>query len=146
MDYNMIGRTDIKPQLNVIGQYQLVASKIYTELDQRAINSIVFGGKSDVVYSLINDMHFLLVLLLIIDDEMRNHLEQGNLAPWYDKEYYIEKYDLDCIRTYFMCKGIDIQPMLAIIGLNSKEYPKGIGFMYIEGNPDDENAETFTVS
>jgi len=146
MDYNLANKTSIATQLDIVSVYYKIVAPLYTRLGQDAINASVFGGDSNIAYNKINDLHYLLALLIIINEEMIQDLNNGLDRPWYDKTYYIEKYDLECIRKAFWCHKIEIAPMLAIIGLNTQEAPSGIGYMYIQGNPSDTKATVFHVS
>lgn len=104
-------------------------------------------GKQDLterIYNQINNFHYLMFLLSLIHLEMMEdakrdlYLGTGCGIPE-EIDYYVEKYNLDCIQRRFMCTDCDsgINDALEIFGLNPDfvDYD-GIGFMYI----DDQNA------
>lgn len=144
MDLAIFGKNDISRQQFLLAKFSQIVSSFTRDQFESAISDEYFGNKPN--YDSMNDFNYLFVLLLIIDNEMNFDLSTGNTAPWYDKIYYIEKYRLEDVRKHFKCMGYDITPLLSLIELNDAQPPSGIDHMYIEGNPQDANAEVFVVS
>lgn len=138
----------------IAGFYDTLSPQIAL-ISQRAFEEDALG-EGYQGYLLLSDIWLLLAYLIIINKEMeefRATSECGALPP---RNYYIEKYGLDCIRKTFLCKGItidkilklDMLPAYQVFDLGANASDTGIGFMYIEGSdtPSCESKETFTVS
>lgn len=144
MEFNFIEQIDISRQRLLLSEFSRLTHKYRRTNFDNSFSAEMFGD--DPEYNIQNDLTYLFAYLLSIDAELQNHLNNGNLAPWYDKKYYIELYQIEKLRKHFKCIGLDITPLLALIQLNTVEIPGGIDFMYIEGNPEDAQSEVFTVS
>ena len=133
----------IDRELTLINKFYQAVAENFDELDEDIITSTVFGNDSTSSVNSMNELHYLLCLLLIIQDEIY-HDEKVNQS-WFDRSEYIERYKIDCIRKYFDCKGINIVPMLGLVSMHTKTVPDGIGYMHIEGNSNDPTLPNFRI-
>lgn len=144
MEYTFIEQVDISRGRFLLAKFTKLTEDFIKNLYVQSFSDELFGHEPD--YNIHNDITYLFVYLISIDAELRTQLANGNKDVWYDKKHYIELYRLDDLRKYYKCIGLDITPLLSLIELNSVEVPGGIDFMYIEGNPEDEQSEKFVVS
>ena len=105
---------------NVPSMLQSYAALFYDEADS-SLNSIleklykdeIFGfGESN--YDTIGEIMYLFVYLMLIRYKIQEDAGNGEQGT---VEEYAEEYELECIRKSFMCKGIDVTPMLRVFGL-----------------------------
>lgn len=124
--------------------YATVKEKLGVYID-KAYQAERFGGDANVIYNRINDFHYLLLLLIIISDEMK---QDSDISSFINDgcpnnlgiDYYVEKYNLSCIQKHFFCSGLgfDISSLMNIFGLNiNNQEQDGIGYMHIEYNRTD---------
>jgi hypothetical protein len=98
-------------------------------------------GKQNENWNSLNYIHYFWGLMEIMYAEIEIYNNQYEMEiieeddiP--DATYYRDKYDLECIRKTLKCVGIDILPLLSIIGLNYViSYQDGIDYMSIIPNP-----------
>lgn len=91
--------------------------------------------KAKIMANLINDFHYLygymVILFLQRQEDAKNdlncHMDKGNAFYW-------QEFQLECIRKYFQCKGVDISSLYNSFDLYPKTTlgPDGINFMSIE--------------
>jgi hypothetical protein len=114
-----------------IGTY---VDNIMTELYQAEM----YGKDTEIYYDMLNDFHYLYTLLILIYQEMQNDaIWEFNYGTGCNQsqtvDYYLEKYNINCIQKHFFCYGYDIADALNVFGLNpDMQEQDGIGFMYIE--------------
>jgi hypothetical protein len=102
----------------------------------------LFGKETETLYNMVNDFHYLFGLLMIIyiervNDARVNLLIDDGCGVDQGTQYYIDKYNLDCIQKHFSCmgQGYDIQEALDVFGLNPDlQGLDGIGYMMIGGS------------
>lgn len=146
--------------INTVGQFAQRTADYYTlvktpmmVLLNNAYQAQLYGKDSNEIFNHINDFHYLLVLLTIIADEMqqdsdRSEFINGGCPEDYGIDYYVEKYNIDCIVKHFMCSGIgfDIKNVLDLFGLNiNNSEEDGIGYMYIQYNRSGRCSETRNI-
>lgn len=68
----------------------------------------LYGYDSECAYNSINDFFYLLDLLLYINRDM--------FMTGQPLSYYYNKFDFDCIKKSFMCKGCNITNALSVFG------------------------------
>jgi len=141
-------KTDIQEK---VASYYEAASNIIFGYTDKAFATAIYGRNAEMWYNRINDIHYLVILLYIINSRRElyytlNGEDQG-------LEWIYTTYRLDCIKRTFICKGIDILPLLvvwnlapyptgvaAITGTGScPPMPDGIDNMHIESGPTCEN-------
>lgn len=85
----------------------------------RARGFFGFFDKSNCVSNDIMDMHYLLFYLTGIHHEKLDDAHSCGDCPYsFHPKYYIAKYKLDCIYTYFQKKGIDISCYLKAMNIH----------------------------
>jgi len=89
-----------------------------TTLMNDAFAAELFGyaDKSECAFNKINNIHYLMVLMAIIYyqkkmDIANNGTDEGTI-------YYVEEYDIECIKKNFLCINVDISQILSIFNLN----------------------------
>lgn len=107
----------------------------------KAFSNELFG-KRDSNWLDVSDIHYLWNLMVIMRREKELYETQYGLGI-VDEEpentYYRDKYNLECIRKTFKCKGIDILPLLRLIDLDYVIQRKdGIDYMAIVPNLTDK--------
>jgi hypothetical protein len=143
MSYNCIEPTRTCCGALPVTEVQSLWNSYYTILDTciapwitKSFNDEVFGNDSQKDYDRINNFHYFFILLLIIADERSQDLAAGTV---YDKEHYIEKYNLACIIKALKCNNSCsqkyIDQVLDLFDVNPIPFstlPKdGIGYMGI---------------
>lgn len=141
---------------NLFSTYYSCAKTIIDPAVEEYYNAGLFGKADKAKFNIdtINDVHllfgYLSVIYIGILEDMAND-PCGKPKPV--SEYYDEN-KIDCIKKYFICKGININSLLAVFGLddrNAKQLFDGINFMCLEEcNPQkpecDNDDEVFTVN
>lgn len=96
-------------------------------------------GKIDNNWNYVNYIHYFWTLMTIMYNEKKMYENQFTLEiieEEVDATYFRDEYDLECIRRTMKCIGIDILPLLSLIGLNYVvSYIDGIDYMAIIPNP-----------
>lgn len=99
-------------------------------------------GKRDNNWLNVQDIHYFWNLLVIMHREKelyRTQYELGIIDEEPDNTFYSDKYNLECIRKTFKCKGIDILPLLKLIDLDYiLQVKDGINYMAIVPNITDK--------
>lgn len=88
------------------------------------------SDKANKFWDSANDLMYLQVYLNIIALSIKQDLANGNCSLL-DYDTISERYKIDCIRKYFSCISIDIDPLLSIFGIDRDMFD-GIGYMGIE--------------
>lgn len=115
--------------------------QVYLEdLLQESYEYSVFGKCAQSIYDKINDFHYLYMLMIVIYQEQQ---EDKDINYYINEEcnvdngakYYIDKYNLACIKKHFMCNKFNVSQALQIFGLDPDMLNRdGIGNMYIRFN------------
>lgn len=138
-------------QQKIATWYETISTQLFALID-KAYGVAIYGREPEQVFNRINDIHYLFLMLYIIQKRRQEYFdytgEDLGLA------YYYEMFNIDCIKRTFQCKGIDIAPLLGIFNLGPyppgptpvipksppcPPMPDGIGSMHIESGPICEN-------
>lgn len=130
-------RTDIVPtdlEQKTADYYDCISDKVW-DLVKKMYASELYGNTLDsrAYANMINDFHYLYGYLVIIyyqrlEDAANNlpcHTDQG-IA------FYLDEYEIECIKKYFLCKNVNIDSLLEAFDLGQIGDPDGINFMAIE--------------
>jgi len=140
----------------LIARYYESIEKYMNDLLYSIYQAELFGKPTEQLYNIGNDFHYLLTILLIINEESKNDAEwqytYGN-GCYVDNgiDYYIEKYNINCIAKHFSCigTGYDISGALEVFGMNPNDKNQdGIGYMHIsfsENSKCNESRKAFIV-
>lgn len=112
----------------------------HVSLFTKIFNCQVLGKECECDTDLMVDLLYLFTLLNIIQDEKEN--DRLNSTDGFDlgASFYRDKYNIECIREYFMCRGINIIDVLKIYDLDRENiYHDGIDYMIIESTVDPIN-------
>jgi len=109
------------------------AKDIIYELSKKSVADLLFNNEDISNTDLMIDLeHLLMYLITIAEKRLVNEYNSLIYAP---KDYYSD-YNLKEITKYFLCKGINIDPILDIWNLNNEELASvtigSIGTMGIE--------------
>lgn len=130
-------RTDIVPtdlEQKTVDYFDCLRDKIW-DLVKKMYISEAFGNttQSQQLTNMINDYYYLYGYLVII---YYQRLEDASLnSPCFTDNgiaYYLEEYDIACIKKYFACKNVDISSLLNAFDLGVIGPADGINFMAIE--------------
>lgn len=130
-------RTDIVPtdlEQKTSDYFDCLRDTIWN-LIKKMYNAEIFGNNSDsrMYANMINDYYYLYGYLVII---YYQRIEDAlNNPPCYEDQgiaYYLQEYDIECIKKYFQCKGVDISSLLNAFDLGSIGEPDGVNFMSVE--------------
>ena len=123
-----------------IADYYEAVRPFMDSITEDIFQAEMYGKETESLYNKGNDFHYLMVMLLMISDERKNDVNWDALygtGCGIDKgsQYYIDKYNIDCIQKHFYCSGNgnDISKALNIFSMNPDFVDQdGIGFMYID--------------
>ena len=121
-------------------QYFDILSDDHISLFTKIFTCQVMGKECECDTDLMADLLYLFTLMNIIQDEKEN--DALNSTDGFDlgADYYRDKYNIECIREHFMCRGIDIVDVLKIYDLERENiYRDGIDYMIIESSVDPIN-------
>lgn len=129
-------------EYNLATSYDGMADVINSLLLQ-AYGGEVFGNieQSQYVYDRLNDLHYLNGLLLIIYSIRQQDINRDIYIDEIEGEdegnaYYIEEYNLECIKKHFQCYGINTNPVFSAWGYDftiPRDDDGGVGSTYITG-------------
>lgn len=117
----------------------------------KAYSAEVYGKDTERWYDLLNEAHYLYILMTIIyweryNDKIKDAWLGTGCGNDLGGEYYADKYNIDCIQKRFMCYGVNVDLILENWGLNPDTFTEldGIGYMNIDYEMTDCNEETNT--
>jgi hypothetical protein len=118
-------------------QYYSCASAILNQYMNTMVNSEYFGKptKSQQYTDAINDIHALFGYLYIIYMEMAEDASKDPCGQPKPISYYYTTHKIECIKSYYACRGYNVNPLLAVFGLENGNNPvslDGINFMCLE--------------
>lgn len=105
---------------DIIRKYYLCSKNYIDDLLDKAFSAEVFGKNPEIYYNTINDFHYLAVILVFLELEKAKDIANGNIHP---QQYYIDKYNLECYKKYFICLGYNIDGCLGLLGLSPNHIP-----------------------
>lgn len=133
-------QTSPLPKQQLAADFNTAVREYVDTLNTTIYEKELFGHDAEEQYDILNSISYLLTLLLMIYDEQ----EEDAKYDFYDgtgcgndqgADYYVEKYNIACLKKYFFCHDIDISEALDVFGLDPDNLEQnGIGFMYIEIN------------
>lgn len=93
-------------------------------------------GKKTFRMDMLNSVNYLLYYLILIYKERKIDIDNGDDEG---NNYYRSLYEIERVRDYFYCKGINIDCALELFNLtyfddSDGQTQDGIGFMQIEGD------------
>jgi len=125
--------------------------KTYIANSNKAYN-LTCIGRSDLAddqYDRVADLNYLHFILIMIDADRAREKRDDDCGEASSTTFYVELYNLRCIRDYFQCKGISIDALLLAYDMAiGVDFITGINFMQIEGpdaTPCDVDTAPFKV-
>lgn len=117
--------------------FQQLLFNAYNIVNEDIMNLINKGYKedqrgkkiADYTWDSVNDINYLILYLFILNDKI---IREGSLTGEVSesfREELREEYKIDCIKKYFFCKNININPLLELFAVNTDG---GIDYMSIE--------------
>lgn len=108
----------------------------------QAYTKEMFGESPEQYYETLNDLEFLLGMMIIVYLQMQEDLRY--LGAYQSRQTYIDDFGLDSITDYFQCKNIDIERIYAIFEVADMGDYTGAGYDTVY-DPDGGNTKIQTV-